>query len=77
MSVEIAEGDVELFIEYDVIPPEPDQVYDRFGDPGTPGVGAQVDYFTATDEEGHDLTDRLSGEAVELIEAEILRREGF
>jgi hypothetical protein len=35
--------DIEVQVEYTYDPGEPDQMYDSYGDPGTPGYGPSID----------------------------------
>ena len=52
--------DIEVEVQYTYDPGEPDQMYDSYGDPGTPGYGPSIDihhiWAELTNDEGSSST---------------------
>ncbi len=66
---------IAVTVYYAFAPGEPDQWTDRNGDPGTPGVGAEVWIETVVDENGFDWFDGLSAADTEKIELLVIDKE--
>lgn len=60
-TVMINGQDIEVNVEYDYTPGEPEQMYSQNGDPGTPGTGAEVSISVVTDDKGNDITNQIRG----------------
>ena len=67
-TVELEEGTFE--VEYYYSPEEPDQYYDRNGDPGTPGTPPEIEITTVT-YKNVDVTEIIDAEIIDEIEKEL------
>lgn len=74
-TVMINGQDIEVNVEYEFTPGEPEQMYSQNGDPGNPGSGAEVSISVVIDEDGNDITNQIRSVDEERVIQRIIDKE--
>ncbi len=66
----VTDEEIDIDVECEVTPGEPEVRWQRNGDPGWPGCGPEVEVLSAKDESGRDWTEALLADHVWLARVE-------